>query len=417
MAKKGTPRKGQKQTARPKRDRSGDVGFQAWNATQRAQAEERKIRREHERLEQMRIRASQNREIFLNFISQNQKRFEKDPEFSVGSAKYNSPFFQTRSMGATFSQFFNILQRKFTVQSFNLKNLVRSVGVAAPDDPALTLKLLNALEEILVNDLDILIKESMREILFGPFGIIGRRFLDPPSEDRVPDPRTFRYSNIGGFITASGRDPSEFSRQKPRREWFRFQSGDSLSRQGILLNTIFSGRPAVGIQPIKKLGKDFYGTFTYGEIESIKMDSPSKFNSAFLILEFGTGIFARPGPVRWVGGSTPYKLSPSLIKASLTGIDDKGDVLDTARWVSNLTIRNALLRQAENFERGATDKPISPALLNWYSLGLKGRYSIYNQRGQVIRFKEYPRRIYDLLLRKVNQRIKAKVPEFKGDLF
>ena len=413
MAKKGTPRKGQKKTGRPKRDRSGDVGFQAWNATQRAQAEERRIRREQEKLEKIRQRAIQNRELVLEFISANQKKYEKGEPFSKGQAKYNSPFFQTRSLGAAFSEFFNILQRKFTVKSFNLKNLVRTVGTAAPDDPALTLKLLNALEEILVNELDKLAQDSLREVMLGPLGVIGRRFLDPPDEDRVPDPTSFRYSKTGGLVTIGGDDPSE---QKSRTNWFKFQRQDSLSRKGTLLNTLFSGKPAAGIQPVKKLGKDLYGTFTYAELESIKMDSPSPYNSAFLILEYGTGMFARPGPRRWTGDSTPYKLSPILIQASLTSIDDKGDVLDTARWVSILTIRNALLRQAQRFERGEGG-PISAKLLNWYSLGLKGRYSIHNQRGQVLRFKEYPRRVYQLLLRKIAQRLKAKVPEFTGDLF
>ena len=337
MAKSGNPKKGQSKTGKPKRDRSGDVGFQEYLAFQKSEAEKRRQEREQRRLEEVKRRANLHQQLIMNFFSQNQRDFGKDGKWSSGTKKHNSPFFQHRGVAAVFRELLRGYRQKMTLKSFGLRQLVKSVGGAAPDDPAMTIRLLIALEEILKTEVDKLALEALRDTMLGFRGIIGSRFLDPPDEPRIPDSITFLYGDVRGNAP-DYEEKQDQEEESPistarKRHWIKPQKSNSLSKKGILLSSLFAGKAAAGIQPVRQIGPGLFSTFTYGELESIVMESPSKFNSVFLMLEYGTGIFAKPGPRRWAGASTPYKLSPALIQASLTGLDLSGNPLDTARWV------------------------------------------------------------------------------------
>lgn len=47
---------------------------------------------------------------------------------------------------------------------------------------------------------------------------------------------------------------------------------------------------------------------------------------------------------------------------------------------------------------------------------MRGRYSIHDERGTILEFREYPRRVFETLINKIRARIREKVPEFRGDI-
>lgn len=165
--------------------------------------------------------------------------------------------------------------------------------------------------------------------------------------------------------------------------------------------------------PLRKMADGGFGSFNLSSILNKEITSyRSRFRNVFLMVEFGTGQYASPGPRGYTSNtSTPFKVSPSI--AGLFGAD-------TSWWFSNLLARKI----AENAVKGSKEKilkarrqhkTIPVVNISSYTFGhgpkgLSPAKILFDNRGMVRELRQAYERFYKLTIERLNDAIAVVVP-------
>lgn len=167
--------------------------------------------------------------------------------------------------------------------------------------------------------------------------------------------------------------------------------------------------------PPRKVARGKIRSFTLNDLLSVEIDpttTVSKYRKVYLMIEFGTGEFARPGPRKHVGtGITPYKVSPEIASA-LGGktswwFNWPGAVLKaravTAAYKSATKSKKKLSKNVKNFN-----------LAEWTyghdNKGFRPLHLLFDARGFTRNLRNIQEANTKALYKRISEEVRKKVP-------